>query len=147
MIMFIDIGFWVCLGLVVYVYAGYFGCVLILAPILNRITRKTDIAPSVTVVISAFNEEREIERTVANKLSQHFPSERLTVIVVSDASTDRTDEIVQQLARRSEGRLKLLRQEPRQGKTQALNMALLHTSAYVVVFADAHSIYAPNAVP
>jgi len=146
MIMFIEFGFWVCLGLVIYVYAGYFGCVLVLAPILNRIIRKTDIAPSVSVVISAFNEEREIERTVANKLSQHFPPDRLTVIVVSDASTDRTDEIVQQLAGHSEGRLRLLRQEPRQGKTQALNTALLHTSADIVVFADANSIYAPDAV-
>ena len=146
MIMFIEFGFWVCLGLVIYVYAGYFGCVLVLAPILNRIIRKTDIAPSVTVVISAFNEEREIERTVANKLSQRFPPDRLTVIVVSDASTDRTDEIVQQLAGHSEGRLRLLRQEPRQGKTQALNTALLHTSADIVVFADANSIYAPDAV-
>jgi glycosyltransferase involved in cell wall biosynthesis len=68
------------------------------------------------------------------------------VIVVSDGSTDQTDEIVRGLVDRSEGRLKLFRQEPRQGKTQALNMALRHTSAEIIVFADANSIYAPGAI-
>jgi cellulose synthase/poly-beta-1,6-N-acetylglucosamine synthase-like glycosyltransferase len=40
----------------------------------------------------------------------------------------------------------LLRQEPRQGKTQALNLALRHASTDLVVFSDANSIYAPNAL-
>jgi cellulose synthase/poly-beta-1,6-N-acetylglucosamine synthase-like glycosyltransferase len=146
MITSIELGFWVCFALVVYVYVGYFGCVVVLAPILNRAVRKADIVPSVTVVISAFNEERDIERTVANKLSQRYPPDRLGVIVVSDESTDRTDEIVQRLARDSEGRVAFLRQEPRQGKTQALNMALPRVSSDIVVFADANSIYAPDAV-
>ena len=98
------------------------------------------------MVIPASNEEEEIESTVANKLSQDYPSDRLEVIVVSDGSTDQTDDIVRGLAERSHGRLRLLRQEPRQGKTQALNMALRHTSADIIVFADANSIYAPNTV-
>jgi cellulose synthase/poly-beta-1,6-N-acetylglucosamine synthase-like glycosyltransferase len=144
--MYMEIAFWVCLALVTYIYVGYFAGVFLLAPILNRNVSKADIEPSITVVISAFNEEREIEHTVVNKLSQDYPSDRLEVIVVSDGLTDRTDEIIQDLARRSEGRLKLLRQEPRQGKTQALNMALGHTSAEIVVFADANSIYAPGAI-
>jgi cellulose synthase/poly-beta-1,6-N-acetylglucosamine synthase-like glycosyltransferase len=118
----------------------------LLASILRREVRKADIEPHLTVVISAFNEEREIESTVVNKLSQDYPSDRLEVIVVSDGSTDRTDEIVRDLADRNQGRLRLLRQEPRQGKTQALNLALCHTSADIVVFADANSIYAPNAL-
>ena len=141
-----EIAFWVCLGLVAYIYVGYFAGVFLLAPILNRDVSKADIEPSITVVISAFNEEREIECTVVNKLLQDYPSDRLKVLVVSDGSTDRTDEIVRSLVDRSEGRLKLFRQEPRQGKTQALNMALRHTSAEIVVFADANSIYAPGAI-
>jgi cellulose synthase/poly-beta-1,6-N-acetylglucosamine synthase-like glycosyltransferase len=144
--MFVEIGFWACLGLVTYIYVGYLAGVFLLAPILSRNVSKADIEPSITVVIAAFNEEREIESTVANKLSQDYPSDRLEVIVVSDGSTDRTDEILQGLADRSEGRLRFLRQEPRQGKTLALNMALRHTSSDIVVFADANSIYAPNAL-
>lgn len=141
---FPEIGFWICLGLIIYVYAGYAAVVFLLAPILGRPVRKADIEPRVTVVIAAFNEEREIGETVANKLAQDY--RRLDVIVVSDGSTDRTDEIVRGLAGRSDGRLRLLRQEPRQGKTQALNMALRETTADIVMFADANSNYAPGAV-
>lgn len=141
-----EIGFWICLGFLAYIYAGYPLCVSLLATVLNRNVRKADIEPGVTVVIAAFNEEREIRDTVENKLAQQYPPDRLEVIVVSDGSTDRTDEIVRSIAERSAGRLRLLRQEPRQGKTQALNLALRHASTDLVVFADANSIYAPNAL-
>ena len=141
-----QIGFWVCLWLVIYIYAGYAACVFLLSRILNREIHKADIEPRVAVVISAFNEEREIRDTIVNKLSQDYPQDRLEVLVVSDGSTDNTDEIVQGLVDRSEGRLRLLRQKPRQGKTQALNLALRHMSADIVVFADANSIHAPNAI-
>jgi cellulose synthase/poly-beta-1,6-N-acetylglucosamine synthase-like glycosyltransferase len=141
-----EIGFWICLGFLAYIYAGYPLCVSLLAIVLNRNVRKADIEPGVTVVIAAFNEEREIRDTVENKLAQQYPPDRLEVIVVSDGSTDRTDEIVRSIAERSAGRLRLLRQEPRQGKTQALNLALRHATTDLVVFSDANSIYAPNAL-
>ncbi|MBS0168612.1 MAG: glycosyltransferase family 2 protein [Nitrospira sp.] len=99
-----------------------------------------------TVVISAYNEEAVIEATVMNKLDQDYPLDRLKVLVVSDGSTDRTDEIVKTLVNYHADRLMFLRQEPRQGKTQALNMALQHLSSDVVVFADANSIYASNSI-
>ena len=142
----VEFAFWTCLGLVTYIYVGYFICVFLLASVLRRDVSKADIEPSITVVISAFNEEQEIQATVVNKLSQHYPSDRLDVIVVSDGSTDRTDDIVRGLADHSERRVRLLRQEPRQGKTQALNLALSHASSDIVVFADANSMYAPNAL-
>jgi len=141
-----EIGFWFCLGLIVYIYAGYPIIVCLIAPVLNRKVRKADIEPSVTVVIAAFNEEQDIRDTVVNKLEQDYPSERLEVVVVSDGSTDRTDEIVRDLAERNHGRLRLLRQELRQGKTQALNLALRYASTDLVVFSDANSIYAPRAL-
>lgn len=141
-----DIGFWICLGLILYIYAGYPVIVFLLAIVLDRKVRKADIETGITVVIAAFNEEREIQDTVENKLAQDYPSDRLQVIVVSDGSTDRTDEIVLRLAERNEGRLRFLRQEPRQGKTQALNLALRHATTDLVVFSDANSIYSPRAL-
>jgi len=144
--MFAEIALWICLGLVAYIYVGYVVGVFLLALILRRQVTKANIEPRLTVVIAAFNEEREIAETVINKLSQDYPLDRLEVIVVSDGSTDRTDEVVRELSNRSEGRLRLLRQETRQGKTEAINLALRHTSADIVVFADANSIYAPDAL-
>lgn len=142
----VEIAFWFCLAWVAYVYAGYFAGAFVLAGILNRNVSKADIEPRVTVIVSAFNEEREIARTVANKLSLDYPPDRLDMIVVSDGSTDRTDEIVRSLVERSAGRLRFMRQEPRQGKTQALNAAVRHSTAEIVVFSDANSIYAPNSL-
>ncbi|WP_455389137.1 glycosyltransferase family 2 protein [Petrachloros mirabilis] len=144
--MTMEVGFWICLCMVIYVYAGYPVAVVLLARIFGRDVRKGDIEPAVTVLIAAFNEEREIERTVINKLSQNYPADRLEVIVISDGSTDRTDEIVREIAERSGGRLRLLRQELRQGKTQALNIAATSATGDVLVFADANSIYAPDAI-
>ena len=144
--MFVEIAFWTCLGLVAYIYAGYPVCVFILTLFWRRNVRKAAIEPRVTVVISAFNEEREIGHTLANKLSQEYPADRLDVLVVSDGSTDRTDAIVKGFTERNPGRVAFLRQEPRQGKTQAINQALAHATAEIVVFADANSIYAPNAI-
>ncbi|HCN27246.1 MAG TPA: glycosyltransferase family 2 protein [Verrucomicrobiales bacterium] len=144
--MLVETGFWIGLGLVVYIYAGYPVIVFLLARLIGHDARKADIEPTVTVLIAAFNEEREIERTVINKLSQDYPPDRLEVIVISDGSTDRTDEIVEKLARGNESRVKFLRQEPRQGKTQALNWAVAHASGSILVFSDANSIYAPDAI-
>lgn len=144
--MFVEIGFWICLGLVFYIYAGYPVAVSLLTKIIRCNIGKSDIEPSVTVLIAAFNEEQEIESTIINKLSQDYPTDRLEVIVVSDGSTDRTDEIVAYFAKNNGDRIKLLRQEPRQGKTQALNMAVAHASGNILVFSDANSIYAPDAI-
>lgn len=144
--MFAEIGFWICLALIAYIYVGYPVGVFLLAPFVNRHILKAHIVPSVTVVIAAHNEERVIEHTVLNMLSQDYPPDRLHVIVVSDGSTDRTDEILDAIAGRAAGRLTVLRQEPRQGKTQALNLAVPHASSDIVAFADANSMYAAGAV-
>ena len=97
------------------------------------------------MITAAFNEAGHIEATVRNKLAQDYPADRLDIIVVSDASDDDTDEIVAGLARES-ARVQLLRQEPRQGKTSGLNLALPQARGEIVVFADANSIYRPDAV-
>ena len=55
--MLAEVGFWVCLGLVLYIYLGYPAAVFLLARIVGRDVRKVDIEPNVTVIIAAFNEE------------------------------------------------------------------------------------------
>jgi cellulose synthase/poly-beta-1,6-N-acetylglucosamine synthase-like glycosyltransferase len=144
--MYLEVGYWICIGLVAYIYVGYPACVFLLSAVCGRSPDQSPFEPTVTVVISAYNEEAEIEATVMNKLNQDYPLNRLKVLVVSDGSTDRTDEIVKSLMNVYADRLMFLRQEPRQGKTQALNMAFQHLSSEVVVFADANSIYASNSI-
>lgn len=144
--MFSIVGFWVCFLIIGYIYVGYPTIVFLLSFTLNRKVSKSSIQPYVTIITAAFNEERDIEHTILNKLSQKYPEDRLNIIVISDGSTDRTDAIVQEIMNRYEGRIILLRQEPRQGKTQALNKAVNHALSEILVFSDANSIYSPDAV-
>jgi len=130
-------------GLVVFEYAGYPILLFVLGLVRRRPVHKKTIYPSVTVIIAAHNEAEHIRATIANKLQLDYPGDKLSVIVVSDGSDDGTDEIVQEF---SGDNVTLLRQEPRQGKTAALNMAVEHARSDIVVFSDANSIYAVDAI-
>ena len=135
--------FWICALWVLYAFVGYPVGVFLLARLVNRSVGKEGITPSVTVVIAAYNEVRNIVATVTNKLEQDYPSGKLKIIVVSDESTDGTDAAVDQL---QNPRVSLMRQTPRQGKTAALNLALAEVDSEIVVFSDANSLYSPTAI-
>ncbi len=136
--------FWVSVTLLVYVYAGYPLLARLLGALVNRRVRAAapgEHLPTVTVMIAAYNEATSIEATVRNKLQSDYPADRLQVIVISDGSDDGTDSIVQGIA---DPRVRLLRQEPRAGKTSALNLAMPQVTSEVVVFSDANSLYRPD---
>lgn len=138
-----EVLFWISLIAVFYIYIGYPVAAGLTSMVLNRRVQKAPHTPFVTVLIAAFNEQDCIEATVRNKLSQDYPADLLEVLVVSDGSTDRTDDIVRSFA---DHRVKLMRQEPRAGKTSALNLAVVHAKGEIIVFSDANSLYAPDAI-
>jgi cellulose synthase/poly-beta-1,6-N-acetylglucosamine synthase-like glycosyltransferase len=143
----LEAAFWVLLIVGVYPYVLY----PIFVNILGRIVRahvKVDTAfrPRVTVVTAAYNEAAHIADTVRNKLEQDYPRELLDVIVVSDESSDGTDAIVSQIASSAAGRVALIRQSPRQGKTAALNRAVPGSRGDIIVFSDANSIYRKDTI-
>jgi len=140
-----EFAFWACLIVGLYPYVGYPLCVVLLRAIRPRPVRSGPVTPSVTVVISAYNEAAHIEATVRNKLDQDYPAGLLDVMIVSDGSIDGTDEILKGLALQ-DPRVRFFRQEPRSGKTAALNGLLEHSRAEIIVFSDANSIYRPDAV-
>ena len=140
--------FFICVLMLVYVYAGY----PLLARLLGSLVRHRvwsaapgEHLPTVTVLIAAYNEAAHIEATVRNKLEQDYPSDKLNIIVVSDESDDGTDEIVRSImAGSGDPRIRLIRQEPRAGKTSALNLAMPEAAGEIIVFSDANSLYAPD---
>lgn len=140
---FFYIVFFFCSFMILYVYLGYPLLALILSLMRNRTVKKADYLPTVSILIAAYNEESCIGTTIENKLKLSYPKEKMEIIIVSDGSTDRTDEIVRRYA--SDG-VKLLRQEPRSGKTSALNMAAPYSNGELLVFSDANSIYGPDAL-
>lgn len=121
-----------------YIYFGYPFSVLIFSKWIRKEIRRGEYAPQVTIVISAFNEEGSIGETIRNKLSLNYPEKKLEIIVVSDGSTDRTDEIVKSFI---SSNVRFFRQEPRGGKTSALNLAVREAKGEIIVFSDANSIY------
>ena len=135
--------FFISMSGIFYVYVGYPLTVFLLSKWRCCIVDKKSFEPTVTIIIAAYNEAEHIERTVKNKLELNYPADKLEIIVVSDGSEDGTDEIVQQF---SSDQVRLLRQQPRAGKTSALNLAVEQATGEILVFSDANSLYAVDAL-
>ena len=125
--------FFLSLLMVFYIYLGYPLAIFFLSIFLNKKVNKGNYEPNVSIVIAAYNEEEYIEATLKNKLELEYPREKVEVIVISDASTDGTDEIIKKYESQ---RVRLLRQEPRSGKTSALNMAVSEAKGEIIVFSS-----------
>jgi cellulose synthase/poly-beta-1,6-N-acetylglucosamine synthase-like glycosyltransferase len=136
--------FWLSLGGIVWTHVGYPLVAALLARLVARRVRRAEITPAVTAIVPAHDEEAVIGARIENLLGQDYPPDRLEVLVVSDGSTDRTDEIVREHAAR-DPRVRLLAL-PRGGKLAALNEAVRHSDAEVVAFSDANSRWAPDAL-
>ena len=97
-----------------------------------------------SVIVAAYNEETVIERRLENLLALDYPADKLEIVVASDASTDRTNELVEAVAAR-EPRVRLL-DCPRGGKVAAQDRAVRETTGEVVAFSDANATWAPDAL-
>jgi cellulose synthase/poly-beta-1,6-N-acetylglucosamine synthase-like glycosyltransferase len=135
--------FWTGLALLVYVYAGYPLLLWLAAALgLGRAVRRGDALPSVTLVVSAYNEAGVIKAKLDNSAALDYPRDRLEVLVVSDASSDGTDAIVAAYG----PPVRLLRMNDRGGKTLGLNAAVAGARGEVIVFSDANAMYQPDAI-
>src|SRR5580700_2282438 len=111
--------FWPSVLWLAYVYFGY-PLLLWLAGFWKQFHPRfrDDYFPKVSVLISARNEEKDIGWKVSETFSWNYPSGSLELIIASDASEDRTDEILESF---NDPRLKYVRMESRVGKNEALN--------------------------
>ena len=130
--------FWLSVGALVYTYAGYPLLLYVMSRLKGRETVRGDQSPSVTVIITAYNEERDIAAKLENTLALDYPREKLEILVASDCSNDRTDEIVRGFAARG---VRLHRQSERLGKTAAQNAAVERASGEIILFSDATTLY------
>lgn len=101
-----------------------------------------DIDPTVSVIIAAHNEAPVIRRRIENLLELDGPPDRLEIIVASDGSTDATASIAAAVATDRVTVLDL----PRVGKADALNAAVARATGEILVFSDANSEFAPDAI-
>ena len=131
----------------VYAYVGFpaiAACLGAVCPRARAVIDRRREPRDVTVVISAYNEEESLEAKIRNVLETDYPREQLDVLIVSDASTDRTNEIARSFRHE---RVKLLAEPVRNGKSMGLNHAMEVVRGRIVVFTDANASFEPDTIP
>jgi cellulose synthase/poly-beta-1,6-N-acetylglucosamine synthase-like glycosyltransferase len=132
--------FWGSLAALAWTHALYPATVALLARVRRRcVAVDFDYLPSVALIVTAYNEEDSIERRLANLRELDYPPELLELVVTSDASTDRTEELAAAAGAR-------VIRNPRGGKVAAQDAAVRATASDVVAFTDANSSWAPDAL-
>lgn len=137
------IWFWLSILMIFYPIIIYPSLVCLLGLIWPRPVKHGSWLPSVTVLIPAHNEAQNIAATIRNKLEQDYPKDRLEIIVISDCSTDPTEDIVREFHSQN---VRLIRREQRGGKAAALNEGVRHARGKILVFSDANSLFSPDAI-
>ncbi len=139
--------YWLSIILIVYAYIGYPFLISLLSLFVDNQVKRFEIFPYVSILISAFNEEKDIANKLKNCFELDYPEDKLEIVVASDGSTDSTDDIVRQYENNSEGiRVILHRVEGRLGKTAAQNSAVEVCSGDIIIFSDAASMYDRSAI-
>ena len=133
-------------ALLLYIYIGYPSLLAVFSRTKMRLkvdTAHTESLPTVTVVVSAYNEAAVIAAKLNNTLSQKYPSNKMDIIVVSDCSDDATDDIVESY---DDSRVRLLRMPHRAGKSTGLNYALEIAQSEIIVFTDANAMFGEDSL-
>jgi|UPI0004B4E505 glycosyltransferase involved in cell wall biosynthesis len=133
-----EIAFWIFVWLSVYSYLLFPLSLSVLATMFRRPWQRKDSRPLVSVVISVFNEEKVIAQKIQNTLNLDYPAEMLEILIISDGSTDRTEDVVRRF---HDGRIVLKAYRERSGKTVCLNRAVPEARGEVILFTDANSMF------
>jgi poly-beta-1,6-N-acetyl-D-glucosamine synthase len=130
--------FWISLFVIGYTYIGYgvvLWCILKIKKKNQSPTLQADRElPAITHIVAAYNEEAYIEAKIKNSLALDYPADKVTLLVVTDGSTDRTQEIVQRYPS-----VKNFHEAKRMGKIHAVNRVMKLVQTPLVIFSDANT--------
>lgn len=135
----IEIFLLISIFIIFYTYAGYGLIVLVFNRLSNKnkvkLEDQSDIAlPTVSLLVAAYNEEDCIEAKILNSLSLNYPKDKLKILIVTDGSSDNTNQIVQKFPN-----IVLLYEKERRGKIAATKRAMDYVDTQIVVFSDANT--------
>ncbi|HEY0251347.1 MAG TPA: glycosyltransferase family 2 protein, partial [Kofleriaceae bacterium] len=106
-----------------------------------------DFEPTVTAVIPMFNEGRTVQETLRSILDSHYPGAKLKIICVDDCSTDNSYELAREVARTSNGRLRVMRNPQNMGKRRSIIRAVREArDAEIILSVDSDVVVDKNAV-
>ena len=132
--------FWLSLAALAWTHVVYPAAVWAAARLGQRRVEKGDVEPTVTIVVAAYNEETVIVRRIQNLLELDYPRDKLELVVSSDASSDRTEEIALQYTEVT------VIANPRGGKVAAQDRAVRQTTGEIVAFSDANCTWSADAL-
>jgi biofilm PGA synthesis N-glycosyltransferase PgaC len=127
---------------IVYVIAGYPMLLRWLAGKRGRLPAKRYEAKSVSMLIAVYNGEKFLAEKLDSVLRLDYPGELLQIFVLSDGSTDGTNEIARRYARHGIQLLEL----PHSGKPAALNAGLPHCTGEILVLTDVRQLLEPDSI-
>ncbi len=129
-----------CLFLVAYNAFLYPALLSIITPLCRNGTTPDFITPKVSLIVAAYNEEKDIEQKINNSLELEYPG--LEIIIASDGSTDATSKICSQYKKK----IKFYDREKRSGKINTLNHIVPKATGEILVFSDANTFYDKDAI-
>lgn len=139
----LEILFWFFTAAVFYTYLGYPVLLTAAVRFFSRPVQKGHFEPHVSIVISAFNEERFILRKIENLLQSDYPREKFEIIVGSDGGSDKTDDLV---SGHPDERVKFFRFVQNMGKPHVLNGLVAEATGSIIVFTDSRQRFERNTI-
>ena len=101
--------------------------------------------PAATIVFSVFNEEKVIRRKLETILKSDYPKEKLNILIGSDNSTDKTNQIIEEFISQNQNII-LIKKEFRNGKLKIINELVDLTKTEHLIFTDANVFFEPIVV-
>jgi len=134
--------FWIGIALLFHVYVGYPLLLLLLASIKNKPWAKSSIVPTVTLLVVAYNEEEVLRQKIENCLALQYPKEKLSILICSDGSTDRTPEILEEY----QDHVSIRCFSERSGKASVIEQVIAKVTSEIIVFSDANTFFENDAI-
>lgn len=136
--------YWLTLLLLLHTWGGYLLFLMILSRVKPGKLVKKDIYPRATVLLTVHNEEKLIRGRINNLLDADYPANLLEILVASDGSTDRSNDIVELLAK-EHGRIKLFKTNGG-GKSATQNKAIPFAEGEIIVLTDAEAAFTRDTI-
>ncbi len=147
---FYQILFWIPVGLLFYSYLIYPFILEFISKLKGGDKNFQDPSsdfqlPSVTVLLSVYNEEKVIEAKIINLFECDYPNDKLEIIVGNDCSYDSTKEILERLKTQNQ-KLRILNFEIRRGKPAVLNDLVKEAAGEIILLTDANILFEKDAI-
>jgi len=135
--------FWIAACLLLYTYAGYPLWMYLRSRLRPRPQRQGSILPTVSIILAVHNGAALLRQKVAHLLSLDYPQDRMEIEIVSDGSTDGTDDILKEF---QDPRIKCFQCPVYSGKAAALNIGIQGATGEILLFLDIRPWMESNAL-